>query len=120
LPNSSENVLRLILLTVWVAAADALPLTLPSPEYVAVRVREPPVWNVMVQAPAVGAAEQLSPVLARTVTLPVTADPENCGVTVYLMVTICPIIDGFGKLETIAVVLLAFVTVTVPATYVIA
>ena len=64
LPNSSEVVLRLTLLTLWVAAADALPVTLPSPEYVAVRVRVPPVWNVIVQAPAVGAAEQVSPVLA--------------------------------------------------------
>ncbi len=116
LPNSSENVLKLTLLTAWVAEADVLPLTLPSPEYVAVRVREPPVWNVMLQAPTVGAAEQLSPVLARTVTLPVTADPGNCGVTVYRMVTICPMIDGFGRVETIAVALLAAVTLRLPST----
>jgi hypothetical protein len=75
---------------------------------------------VIAQAPAAGAAEQLSPVLACTVTVPVTADPGNCGATVYRMVTICPMMDGFGRLEMIAVVLLAFVTVTVPATYVIA
>ena len=115
LPNKSEVVLRLTPLIFCVTAADALPLTLPSPEYVAVRVRVPPTWNVIVQAPAVAAAEQLSPVLACTTTVPVTADPGNCGVTVYLMVTICPMIEGFGKLETIAVVLLALATVTVPA-----
>ena len=49
-------------------------------------------------------------------TVPVTADPENCGMTVYLMVTICPMIEGFGRLETITVVLVALLTVTVPGT----
>ena len=81
LPNNSEVVLRLTPLTLWVAAADALPMTLLSPEYVAVRVRVPPVWNVIVQAPAVAAAVQVSLVLALTVTVPPNADAGYSGVT---------------------------------------
>src|ERR1700758_3544390 len=55
LPNNSEVVLRLTPLPFCVTVKDPLPLTFGSPEYVAVRVRVPPLWNVMVQAPAVGA-----------------------------------------------------------------
>ena len=117
LPNSSEVVLRLRPLTVWLFVADALPMTLPSPEYVAVRVRVPPVVNVIVQAPAAGVAEQLSPVgVALTVTVPVSADPTNCGVTAYRTVTIAPRIDGLGKFDTMIVLLVAFPIATVPAT----
>jgi hypothetical protein len=56
---------------------------------------------------------QLSPVLAVTVTLPVGI-PLNCGATLKLTVTICPMIAGLGKLDVIAVALVALLTVTVP------
>jgi hypothetical protein len=66
------------------------------------------VLKVNVQAPAAIVPEQLSPVLAVTVTL-----PEGAGrlvpVTVNLIVTNCPTTEGLGVCELIVVVLAIFV-----------
>jgi hypothetical protein len=57
---------------------------------------------------------QLSPVLAVTVTLPVGI-PLNCGATLKLTVTICPMIAGLGVLDVIVVAEVALVTLMTPA-----
>jgi hypothetical protein len=86
---------------------------LVSPVYTAVSVLVPPVENVNEQTPAVSTPVHFSPVLAVTVTLPVGI-PLNCGVTLKLTVTICPMIAGLGRLDVIVVVVAALMTLTTP------
>ena len=66
--------------------------------------------NVMTQLPApeVSGPEQLPPVLALTVTLPVGVPVP---VTLNAMVTAWLTVEGFGEFEVIVVVLLALVAV---------
>jgi len=61
--------------------------------------------KVSVQLVAGSVAEQLWPVLAFTVTVPVGGVVP---VTLKVTVTICPTRDGLGRLEAIVVVLGAF------------
>ena len=97
-------------LTDWATAADALPVKLASPPYVAVSVLDPGVLKVNEQlpAPALSGPLQVSPVLAFTVTVPVG---EPLPVTLKPTATACPTLEGLGVLEAITVVLPSFTAV---------
>jgi len=76
----------------------------------AVSVRVPEVANVIEQLPADTRAEQVSPVLAFTVTDPLGDAPPTTPPTLTLIVTGLPVVAGFGEMEVIVVVEGACVT----------
>ena len=74
-------------------------------------VRKPVVVNVSVQPPAATAAEQVSAVLAVTVTVPVGALTFVDPITLTLTKTGFPGNAGFGETEVMVVVVGALLTV---------
>jgi hypothetical protein len=98
--------------TVCVALAETLLSLLASPEYVAVSVMLPAVPRVILQLPASNVPEQLCPLLAFTVTVPVGfVEFVIAWVTLNPTVTACPTVEGSGVFLVIVVVVPTGLTV---------